>query len=919
MSRDRLQGRKTLNVAGFLDEFEKDDIKRNIDIVNLFESFGVKLSKKGKSYLGRCPWHDDDNPSLSVDRAKGLYNCFGCGESGDAFTLVEKMKGYTFREAVEYLKKSPRISSADENKFRGEEPEKVELIESLPKAISLSAIADYYHKRLFENERAVEYLRKRGLKNHELYSRFNIGFADGSILEKTSEGQKKELTELGVLRTNSSAKDGNGSGAHYVEHFQNCVTFPITDDAGDVVGMYGRSVDESDSFKHRYLKGKHRGVFNRKASKVYDEIILTESIIDCLSLVELGFENTQSIYGTNGFTDGHLRILKDDRVKTIILAFDNDEAGKKAGESLKERLLSDGFGVKIIIPPPSGLRPSEGGENVAGESKDWNEYLVSGGSAETIKSGIGQAETFRPAEAEEKYFSIKHDKLSYTFTVNDRAYRITGVKEMFIGSLRVNIKAESDGEKYYDNLDLYSARSRTAYSQNLSGIFGVDPKRIENELIIILEYLEAERDKSLLTGAVRKEEELTREEIDLGMSFLKSPDILEEIASDMETLGYVGEDLNKKLLYLSASSRILDDPISVIILSQSSAGKSMLVDTVRKLMPPEDVIAVTSLSDQALNYVSDMTHKFLILGEAVHSEIIEHQIREMLSGKELSRLVTMKDEKSGRMTSKEIRTPAIVSAVMSGTKHNINPENASRCFIVNSDESREQTKRIHEKQRLKHSLKRYYEKTETIPEIIKKHRAAQKLLKKVVIINPFAEQLNFPDAVMRTRRDHDRFLDLIACICFIRQYQKEIKQDGAVAYIECDADDYRAAYGIMVDGVLSATMAEMPKGALEFYETIRKMCRELGKRDSLKPEDVSFTGRDVREYTGFGHTWVKQNLRILLEREYLGLARGGAERSRAFYRLRSDEPVKRLDLSMIPAPADMEKIIEKRKSGRSGH
>src|SRR4030042_1805561 len=101
--KDRLLGRKTLKVGGFLDEFEKDDVKRRVDILKLFNDFGVTLKKKGKSYLGLCPFHEDKEPSLSVDREKGLYNCFGCGESGDVFTLAEKMKRVPFKEALKFL------------------------------------------------------------------------------------------------------------------------------------------------------------------------------------------------------------------------------------------------------------------------------------------------------------------------------------------------------------------------------------------------------------------------------------------------------------------------------------------------------------------------------------------------------------------------------------------------------------------------------------------------------------------------------------------------------------------------------------------------------------------------------------------------------------------------------------------------
>jgi len=88
MSADRLGGVKTLKVSGFLDEFEKDEIKKSVDIISLFTTFGVSLEQKGKSYIGKCPFHDDKTPSLSVDREKGLFNCFGCGESGDVFNFV---------------------------------------------------------------------------------------------------------------------------------------------------------------------------------------------------------------------------------------------------------------------------------------------------------------------------------------------------------------------------------------------------------------------------------------------------------------------------------------------------------------------------------------------------------------------------------------------------------------------------------------------------------------------------------------------------------------------------------------------------------------------------------------------------------------------------------------------------------------
>ena len=496
-----------------------------------------------------------------------------------------------------------------------------------------------------------------------------------------------------------------------------------------------------------------------------------------------------------------------------------------------------------------------------------------------------------------------------------------GVRDLFVSNLRVNVKAQCEGESFYDNLDLYSARSRIAYSENLSHLFGLEAKRVEKDLVRILEYLEAQRDEKLnesMQGSA--EVELSEGERELGMEFLQSADMFEKITADMEVLGYVGEELNKQLLYIAASSRKLEDPLSILILSQSAAGKSLLVDTLRRLIPPEDVISVTSLSDQALNYIPEggLLHKFLILGEAVHSEVIEHQIREMLSGHELSRMVTLKDEKTGAMMSQNRKSKVVVSAIMSSTSYEINPENASRCFLINADESGQQTERIHRAQRAKYTLARHYDEKHTIPRIIERHHAAQRLLKRRLIVNRFAEYLDFPTSLVRTRRDHERFMDLIACVCFLRQYQKEIKRERdseaeeEVEYVECDLADYQVAYRIMTEGILSSTLAEVPESLVRFYEELRGLFQKAAQRSGLRPPDVTLTQRQIRESVEWlGGESVKKYLRKLVDYEYLQLSRGGRRGMRNSYQLVADGPMYALDCSMIPTPGQMSERISK--------
>jgi len=164
---------------------------------------------------------------------------------------------------------------------------------------------------------------------------------------------------------------------------------------------------------------------------------------------------------------------------------------------------------------------------------------------------------------------------------------------------------------------------------------------------------------------------------------------------------------------------------------------------------------------------------------------------------------------------------------------------------------------------------------------------------------------------MRTRRDFDRFIDLIACVCFLRQYQKERKSDGRFSFIECDLTDYEIAYRIMIGNVLPATMSDIPKSTIELYEALRVMARTLSKKNNLKVNEVTFTQREIRENTGFGHSSIKQNLSVLVDFEYISLIRGNNRGERYFYRLKEDKEISNLNLSMVLTPAEISLKLQK--------
>jgi DNA primase len=917
----------------------KDNLKSTVDIVALFSHFGVQLTKKGKSHVGLCPWHDDSTPSLSVDKTKGLYNCFGCGESGDIFTLVEKMKGCTFSEAMEFLQQQSGLSFSQEKRSADElvpsvvegkaPPEKAtqvvaespsqkkasvkaeEKTENTPSGlrpsvargifaeqkpasgpptigeekegvtyITLDTIRDQYSITLQTNQKAQEYLKSRGI-SIETAVKFKIGYVDGSIRKKAGGDAIAYLKETGIL-----TQQGN-------EHFNGCIVVPLTDVDNKTLSFYGRKVDPGGKIQHLYLPGEHKAIFNEKAFQVYDSIILTESVIDALSLIIIGIQNVSCIYGTQGLTKLHIAKLHEHAIREVILALDNDTAGKEATEKYTQVLVNEGFAVKTIKPhTPSDLRPSP--PTTGGEFKDWNESLVDGFlEKEEVLSSIKEAEAVKPEPTGRSFrktdsgLVLIHNELEYTVKSENASYR-------------QSIKCVFGDDVYYDRVDLFSARSRSGFANSIAKLFDIPSKQVEKDLIALLEYLEDAKQEQ----QEAEEIVLTEEDKALGLSFLQNPKLFDEIIADTETLGYVGEETNKKLMYLAATSRLLDDPISILILSESGSGKSYLVDTIKKLMPPEDVIDVTSLSDQALNYMGDLEHKFMSLSEAVHKDVIEHQLREMVSNKELRRLVTKKNDKTGTMRTEQVTVKAIVSLVMSSTNYHVNPENSSRSFIVYADESTEQTKRIFAKQSDNRHVAQNTLKKQKLPDIIRKHHAAQRMLKPYTIDNRFDMSEHFPHSMMRFRRDYDRFLDLIDSVCFLRQYQKEVKEYNGVLYIECDDTDYEIARTLMVQGVLRSGVTELPQGAVLLYETIRSFVRGRAEKAQISSTEVTFCQRDIRDFADFSNMYVKRNLRTLVEYEYIVKSVGRVRGSRAHYRLIKDEEIHALSFH-IPSVTEL--------------
>jgi DNA primase catalytic core len=272
-------------------EEEIERIKKETDLAALVRSRGIELRKHGTGNLaGRCPFHDDSDPSFIVTPDKGLFHCLGCGAAGNAIQFVQRFDGVSFRHAFELLSDGTAAFTAP--------PDGVLKKSTVPKlgnplepdagdAALMRQVMSYYHERLFQTPAALDYLKGRGLDNEAALRTFQIGFADRTLGLRLPAMNRKDgvairtrLQTLGLLRESGH------------EHFNGSVVLPVYDAEGHVAEMYGRKINDhlrTGTPKHLYLPGPHEGIWNAEAldpstsSGQAGELILCEAAFDALT------------------------------------------------------------------------------------------------------------------------------------------------------------------------------------------------------------------------------------------------------------------------------------------------------------------------------------------------------------------------------------------------------------------------------------------------------------------------------------------------------------------------------------------------------------------------------------------------------------------------------------------------------------
>jgi len=337
-----------------------EDVLKKVSLAKYIEHNWQPLKKIGSEYKTLCPFHDDKNPSLSVNDEKGLYYCYSCKAGGNLITFIKEFKNYSSQEAIKEIENFFNIKISVTNYNIPDDSNKKNKLFSVN-----TLIAELYNKFLLTNKsgaKAINYLKSRGFDDEDIKENM-IGFAPDSW-NFLSTFVKNKIEKLDILDELGLVKKKENSN-NFFDFFRNRIIFPIKNRQGTIVGFAGRSIDNSNP---KYLNSKESIIFskrkvlfgidkfNKLKGKKPKFVLLVEGYTDVLMLNKIGFYNTVASMGTS-LTLEHSNEIKKFSDK-IIINFDSDKAGVDAAFKSIEPLFENNFDV-YKLDLPNGQDPCE--------------------------------------------------------------------------------------------------------------------------------------------------------------------------------------------------------------------------------------------------------------------------------------------------------------------------------------------------------------------------------------------------------------------------------------------------------------------------------------------------------------------------------------------------------------------------------
>lgn len=812
------------------------EIKRQLTIEQVLNHYGLQPDKNGRL---NCPFHADKTPSLQTYPKTDTYCCFSANctaGTGDAIQFIQLKENLNKHGAL------VKAASLVNGNLPAPPSEAKLIIETAPleKIAVLSKAFKGFAKALPLTKKAVEYMQGRSLD----YKLHEIGFIGSRYHHELTKEFTESLARYGLLK----ALPAQGYGVWA----KDCIVFPLKNADGKTTSLYGRSTTNNEDSRHFYLPNRE-GLYPNYPKLTTKKLILTESIIDAASLLQQK-EITVSfaalaLYGTNGLTDEHLKAITGlPQLEEIILMLNADAAGMAATAKHHHTLKNLLPDVRITCAHlPDG--------------EDVNSVLCTHDDANVLSGLLGQrkgfyAEPETTAQPETQASTVLHQDTKLITTnpellvYNNCELRIEvwgGIKITGLGRMKVTLKVLHKQNRHLpvrDTLDLYSRQPTEKLVQAVSDSFDMNIKKIETTIGELTNELENYRLQKLeaMQPKEKAKNEMTAAQKQAAIAELKKPDLLQRTAAMLALTGIVGEASNSMIAYLVYCTRKQPVPLHVMFLGSSGSGKTYLQEKISALVPTEDKLEITQITENALYYFKqdELKNKLILIEDLDGAMAVFYPLRELQTKRKITKTVTLKDSRGNLKTvTITVEGPVCVSGCT--TKEKLYEDNANRCILLYTDTGREQDRLINEYQSGFAAGETNTVKERQYQELFKN---IQQVLQPVHIRNPFAKHIILPGQVFKPRRTMTLLLGFIEAVTFYHQYQREVKKDGNnQLFIETTASDIEAALNLLKD-VLFAKSDELTKAAREFLEQLKTMgvqsflAKEIRQKLRLNPNNL---------------------------------------------------------------------------------
>jgi DNA primase len=844
----------------------------------VLQHYGLKPDKHGRLH---CPFHDDSTPSLQVYYKTHTVYCFSSnckthGQSMDVIDFVMHKEGCTKHEALEICKQL----------IGGTAP--APQAEQLTRTAVLTKMFTYFKNAVYNSKPAQEYLRNRALDGSKLAIGYNTGqFHHGT---RRDELLIQSCVEVGLLSKHD--RPGRTGEDAYRPFAKYCLVFALRSKENQVSGLYFRSTVNDQEQRHFYLKDR-QGLYPRYPTPETKKLILTESIIDAATLLQLpaisDAYSVLALYGTNGLTDEHLDMIKelsqlDELIFWLNADAPGDEATKKHAamvQALYPQLritqvyMPAGEDINSLAQTHSDtaifLNLLEGRQAPGMEGAKL--FLSSENSIEKKKDNETPVQSALPPAPSKDLDTSNPYKLRYhTPTAH---YSIPGSLPKTLDSLKVMLVIEhpQSGLKARNRIDLYEDKPVERVCQEVSEKLGLRKDQLEADLYRLTDLLDQYREQQLQNpteGAARPLPVLTAKERQELEGFAKKPKLVKRLNELLGQAGIVGEERNRIFLLLIAISHKMPETLHGLLQGSSGSGKTRLLKQVSDCMPPESVTKLTRLSDKVLyNFPEQYFINRLLCLEDIDglSEEAEFAFRELQSNGELNSATSIKLD-NGQITSGQKTVKGPIASLACTTRGEIYEDNMSRVFLIAVDESPEQTARIIAYQNSVAAGAINRDEERQIKAFLQNF---VRLLQPYEVINPYAARIQLPPEAHKIRRLNDLFQSFVKMVTIVNQYQR--KRDDRKRLITA-IEDVETAVAVLFDSIV-LKVDELDGSLRQFYEQLKA---HLKQQHNGRHQSAEFSLREIRQALKLSKTQLFRYANDLTHLEYIRSSGGHANR-----------------------------------------